>query len=282
VLRVAKLVREEKHVASQTITRDLYNGQYRVIHNPNARGRAPRYVVNDTIKPKGATTILGDVLAKKGLMTWPMDIALAYLSGKLPVVTKADIDAAALEHERLRDAGGSSGSQAHELIELFLKDSPPKQQTSQEAINSFKAFVGWYDTTKPIVLDIENVVYSPTYQVAGTYDALLELDGKVVLADWKTTNASREAPNGIYAENFVQLGIYALAYEEQRLYEEAHGGTELRPLEDLLVVSCKKDGKLDLGPASALGLTVQDCMSLASNVLELYNQLNVIKKGLKG
>jgi hypothetical protein len=44
-------------MASQVIERDLYNGKYHMIHNPNAKGRAPRYVVNDEMKPKGETTI---------------------------------------------------------------------------------------------------------------------------------------------------------------------------------------------------------------------------------
>lgn len=268
-------------MATKPITTTLYGGTHEVIFNPNARGRAPRYKV-DGQAVMGVTTILGNVLAKKGLMTWPMDVALDYLKTRLPLLTEDDLRTSAGEHIRLRDAGGSSGTAAHSLIEDYLTKTDGGGTTDEGAINAFMAFKQWYEETKPTVLGIENVIYSSLLRYAGTYDALLEIDGQVILADWKTTNPSREAPKGIYAENFIQLGGYAGAHEEQRKFELAEGGTELREIEDLMIVSAKKNGVLDIVKASELDLTVDDCIVMFEQTIGIHDLLRRIKAGLGG
>jgi hypothetical protein len=271
-------------MATQAIEADLYNGKHHLVFNPNARGRAPRYKVDDVAR-KGVTTILGDTLSKKGLMTWPMDVALDYIKAKLPVVTEEDLQIAALEHERLRDAGGSTGTEAHSMVEAYLTGGVVDTNHSPEATNAYMAFEKWFEKAKPTVLGVENVIYSEHGQYAGTYDCLLEIDGKVMLCDLKTTNPSREAPDGIYWENFLQLGAYANAHEEQRLFEIDNGGTKLREIEDLMIISAKKNGKMDLCKASDLGYTVLQCMNLARKVITLHavslDMKGKLKDGIK-
>lgn len=267
-------------MATSAVDTTLYNGKHHIIFNPLARGRAPRYKVDD-VAYQGVTTILGNTLAKKGLMTWPMDVALAYVKSKLPIVTEEDITIAAAEHERLRDAGGNTGTEAHSMVEEYLYGGEPTDQHSQEAINAYTAFVKWFEATKPEIIGIENLIYSEELAFAGTYDCLLEINNKVTLCDLKTTNPSREAPNGVYAENFFQLGGYALAYEEQRIFEIANGGSELEEIEELTIISCKKNGKCDIVSASDLGLTVQDCMELFAYVAKINKALIELKGKLK-
>lgn len=267
-------------MASELIERDLYNGKYHMVHNPNARGRAPRYKVNDELKPKGVTTILGKTLAKD-LMQWAVDCACDYLRGKLPVITEADLTEAAKAFAYKRDSGASTGSEAHAMVESYLKGKTASPQ-SQEAVNAYNAFVQWFEEMTPTVVNVEEVIFSETHQYAGTYDCMLEIDGKVILGDLKTTNASRKAPNGIYAEYFIQLGAYAMAHEEQRKYEEANGGTKLRKIDDLMVISAKKNGKMDTITASELGLTVEECGELFRDVVTLHNFLETTTKELGG
>lgn len=271
-------------MASVTMERKLYNGLIELIHNPNARGSAPRYKVTlagEVTKPKGVTTILGQTLAKD-LMQWAADCACDYLREKLPVVTEADLTEAAKAYTVKRDAGGSTGTEAHALVEGYLKGAATAANPSQEAQNAFKAFVKWYESTKPKVINVEEVIYSNEFKFAGTYDCMLEVDGKVYLCDLKTTNASRKAPNGVYAENFIQLGAYALAHEEQRAYEVKNGGTDLREINGLMVISAKKDGKLDIVTNEDVGLTLDDCSSMFKRVMNLFQFMQFTTKSLGG
>lgn len=270
-------------MASELIERDIYGGDIHITHNPNARGRAPRYVVTkgDVItKPKGVTTILGQTLSKD-LMKWAVDSAIAYLREKLPFVTEEDLAIAADEYNRLRDAGGSTGTEAHAMVENFLKGKDvPIGKQSAEAQNAFVAFVKWYEDTNPGVINVEEVIYSLQLDYAGTYDCMLRIDGKVYLCDLKTTNASKKAPNGVYAENFLQLGAYALAHEEQRIYEASD--SKLVKVDGLMVISAKKNGKLDIVTNEDVGLTLVECMTNFRSVKELHDYMKKTTDKLGG
>lgn len=273
-------------MASELLERDLYAGKYHMIHNPNARGSSPRYKVLEgaTItKPKGVTTIIGKVISKD-LMGWAVSCCVDYLQDKLPAVTKKDLEQAALAYTVKRDSGASTGTEAHAMVERYLKEGSAIAMSgySQEAQNAYDAFVKWFEVTKPEMVNVEEVIYSDEFKFAGTYDAMLKIDGKVYLTDLKTTNSSRTAPQGVYAENFLQLGAYALAHDEQRIYEEKNGGTTLLPIEGLMVISCKKNGKLDIVTETDLGLTLDDCKVMFKKVVNLFNFLNYTTDKLNG
>lgn len=270
-------------MASELIEVELYDKTFKVVHNPKARGRQPRYLVNGSVKPKGVTTIIGQTLSKD-LMQWAVDCMKEYLTGKLPLITGADLSDGALEYTRRRDSGAATGTEAHALVERYLKGGTVTlENASNEASNAFTAFVGWYEETQPKILAVESVIYSPTNNYAGTYDALMEIDGKVYLTDLKTTNASRKAPNGVYAENFVQLGAYAEAHEEQRLFEEAtENGSQLPPIDGLAVISAKKDGKMDFVTNEDVNLTVQECRDMFIRVRTLHTFMTDTTKLLGG
>lgn len=260
-------------MASEKIVRQLYNGKYLLEHNPNARGRQPRYLVNGEHKPKGVTTILGATLAKD-LMDWAVNCCVDYLREKLPLITEKDLKEGAEQYKYKRDSGASTGSEAHAMVENYLKGAVTDGTSTAEATNAYNAFVGWFEAETPSVINVEEVIYSEELNYAGTYDCMLEIDGKVVLCDLKTTNASRKAPRGVYAEYFIQLGAYAFAHEEQRRYEEANGGTNLPKIDDLCVISAKKNGALDIVTASELGLTVEECGEMFKRVINIYNFLS--------
>lgn len=268
-------------MASEIIEREMYGGKFHMVHNPNARGRAPRYKVNDTIKPKGVTTILGQTLFKD-LIGWALMCMSEYLQEKLPVITQEDLDEAKKESTKRRDAGASTGTEAHAMVEDYLKGRPVTTVASTEAMNAYRAFVKWFEEVTPTVVNVEEVVYSVEHGYAGTYDCTLEIDGKVYLCDLKTTNASRKAPNGVYAENFLQLGAYAHAHEEQRAYEAKNGGTKLRKIDGLMVISAKKNGVLDVVTNKDVELDVAECGRLFTTVFALHTVLNTVTAKLGG
>lgn len=223
---------------------------------------------------------MGQTLAKD-LMQWAVDCAVEYLNAKLPVITKKDLSDAADEYKVRRDSGASTGSEAHALVEQFLKGQKPSLGgASEEAKNAYGAFIEWFKEVKPEVINVEEVIYSQEFQYAGTYDCMLRIDGKVYLCDLKTTNTSRKAPAGIYAENFVQLGAYAGAHEEQRKFEGE--SSTLPQVEGLMVISAKKNGKMDICTETDVGLTLEDCQSMFKKVFNLFQFMNYTTAQLGG
>lgn len=264
-------------MANQDSTSTIYNG----LHTVKFSNGNHRYYVDDELKP-GVTTIMGKIIAKPELMLWPLNMAMRYLEPKIPTITAQDLADAQKAHVKRRDAGADTGTIVHKIVEdvLLGKDTSTTDQ-SHEVNLAVNAFRNWKTAKCPKTVAVEQVVYSHLHKFAGTFDSILEIDGKVYLCDLKTTNASRTAPKGVYAENFIQLGAYYYAYEEQRHYEMAHGGTNLVKIDDLLVISCRKDGKVDTLSASDLGLNLKTCMKMWESTLFLHNSLLGVKKKLE-
>jgi hypothetical protein len=273
-------------MATQDIQTSLYNGKYSV----KFQSKAHRYYIDG--QPKiGVTTILGKVLAKPQLMLWPLNMAIAYMREHIDYTetyTGRDIEllleSAYKAHSVRRDKGSDTGSIVHDLAEKRLQGHTftikEIADLPSEVALALGAFEGFMSKAKPKTIATEQIVYSPTLGYAGTYDSILEIDGKIYLVDLKTTNAGRSAPAGVYPENFLQLGAYAYAYEEQRLYEKGIGVTKLKELDDLMIISAKKDGKLHTKTASELGLSLLDCIVAWEHVVSVYYMLNGLDQKL--
>ena len=259
-------------MAFQVITRKIYNDQIELIFNPNSRNR---YLVNlpdgSSLNPPGVTTVLGKVLAKEALMLWPLNMATNWLKDNCldNILTELHLEEARRQHTIRSDYGKNTGSEVHSAIEIFLGGG--KVDVSEDAAAAYRAFIDWHRRTKPKVIGTEEIVYSRELNVAGTFDALLEIDGKRVLADVKTTNISRDAPMGIYPENFLQLGAYAYAYREMT------GDA----IDELMVINASKQGKLSTLTANDLDLGVRDCEDAFLSVIAVYKFLEPLKKLIK-
>jgi len=273
-------------MASKKISRLGYGKKLRIEHNPDAKGRQPRYTVMDVYTeeithPQGVTTILSEVLAKD-LVGWALDMFEDAILQKLnsllddePLTTE-DVAEAKQASNRKRNDGAASGSKVHALIEAYLKGEEVTEIFDDEGVtNAFAAFVKWYGDTKPKVLGVEQVVYSQMYKYAGCCDALLEIDGKVYLTDWKTTSASKKAPKGIYPEMFIQLGGYAGAMIEEAMWGKGIG--KLPKIDGLMVVSVKKDGKLDV----AVREDVDWCAQIFRDVISIKEFIKETEEGIK-
>lgn len=269
-------------MAFATQTRKLYSDSVTLHFNPNSRNR---YQLESGETPVGVTTVLARVLGKD-LKGWAVSEVLKAIGGTLKYEKQQFVwyldEPVTIDEEKLRwaskaytrksDKGKDVGSEVHEAIENFLKTNEfDFSQITPEAIKALRAFINWHDEVKPRVLATEQIVYSRSGSYAGTFDALLEIDGRVVLCDIKTSNASRAAPLGVYPENFLQLGAYSLAYAEA-------GGTHPK---DLMVINASKIGKLSTLRASELGLSVRDCEVAWASVLKLYRFLEPLKKQIK-
>lgn len=141
--------------------------------------------------------------------------------------------------------------------------------TPEKMLEKFKE---WYYKSGAKPLAVEQVVYSRANEVAGTFDALFEIDGKIVLVDFKTNSVSRDAPQGVYPEALLQMGAYSLAYREETG----------KPIDNLMVVNIsKKDGKIRTLSASDLGVSVEDCEQGFKNLLEVYRLHNKLTNYIK-
>lgn len=179
----------------------------------------------------------------------------------------------------------------------------------EKAELAFARFTAWWDDVQPTLHGAEDILYSKQYNVCGTYDGdisiprshhpiygdkplmrwnpmrtqlgmgrkLVEMpaDEPVrVVADWKTSNASLSEDaamlEGINYQYYIQSAIYELIRREMGM----------EPADDLLIVSCRKDGGFTPLFASELGLSIEDCLNWAKCVIECHRLAKLTKAAL--
>lgn len=118
---------------------------------------------------------------------------------------------------KLLKEAGRIGTLAHIMIEEFIKggsvclDEYNPSEISQ-AKNSYYAFYQWFVDNNVTFLDTEMKLVSEEYQFGGTFDAICEVNGKLVICDWKTST-------GVYDEFLIQLGAYRQLIQENLGYD---------------------------------------------------------------
>lgn len=116
--------------------------------------------------------------------------------------------------DTIRDAAGAKGSKIHNLIERYNLGETVSLLNPDGTISYSTAEWGglekWVDFTtrfKPTILKSEFNIISPKLGTAGTIDAVIELEGKKLIVDFKTSNAMHD-------HYFLQLACYKKLYEE--------------------------------------------------------------------
>ena len=157
-----------------------------MVEKSTGRVRAhTRYRTADNKIVPGVTTITG-VMNKPALVPWANRIGLEGISVGSYVDEKASI-----------------GTCAHYLVECDLKNEKPDLgdfTTNQidMAENCMIKYHTWKDKYKPKVLGVEMELVSETHRYGGKCDMYLEILGKRVLADLKTSK-------GIFGEMHTQV-----------------------------------------------------------------------------
>lgn len=148
-------------------------------------------------KVPGTTTIIGRFKESGGLLQW------AFKQGQSGAPT--------LYAER--DKAAEAGTIAHDMIEASILGKPQPIVAADpdilaKALNAFKQFGEWYELSKMELVATEKSYVSEKHQFGGTVDAIgKDSKGRIVLVDWKTSNA-------VYQDYLVQLAAYALLLEE--------------------------------------------------------------------
>jgi hypothetical protein len=151
----------------------------------------------DGEKVPGTTTVIGRFKESGGLLQW------AFKQGQ---------SGASSLYEQ-RDKAADIGTAAHAMIEAKLNGDDPMEtlhkllpkdsDDAAKAINAFDMYLKWEKQTgiKMLSKYQEIQFVSPQYKFGGTPDAIGEIDGEIVLLDWKTSN-------GVYQDYIIQLAAY--------------------------------------------------------------------------
>lgn len=280
-------------------TLNLYNKTAKV--KLNTDDGKHQYTVTDTelgmknATMRGVTDIKRQIIAKPGLMHWSKDEAIKWLKKLDRKPTEQDFEQASKAYTIKSDFGKDIGTEVHSAIERYLTGTI-NTGVSKEAEKAFMAFRNWFENTNLKAIATEQAVYSRSRQYCGTFDALLEIEGKLVLVDFKTTNVSAYALKkgkdwtGLYPEDFMQLGFYSQAYHEGNQKEISLVDVDTNKefgkatgventIDDVMLINCTKDGKVITLTAKEIGWSVEDCENLAMSALDIADGLKNIKKG---
>jgi hypothetical protein len=183
----------------------------------------PTRMVVDRVLP-GVTGVL-QVISKPALIPWAKREALEHvrqaliskLGGKEKRVVRLTADWIDLlikeakgRPDYIKDEAADLGTQAHAFIDKIIRKEPfdLAKVTDERVANAVMAFVDWWHKCEIQFVMGDTKVASLLHGYGGSLDALgVTADGRIVLLDWKTSNA-------IYDEYALQVAAYAKAYEE--------------------------------------------------------------------
>ena len=157
-----------------------------------------RYKTKNKVIVPSVTTVMGSELGwnKNILMNWGIKMAKQGKDPKTFTQDAADI-----------------GTLAHALCEANINKeeyeigddyTPNQKKRAKIAYGAFKKFK---KAMKPKFLAAEIKLISEKHKVGGTADGIVQINGEILLYDLKTSR-------NVYDEMKVQIGMYALMYEE--------------------------------------------------------------------
>lgn len=220
----------------------LYQGKYELEFSEAAH----RYKVNGYYK-EGVTSVINKVVSKDHLISWAANMAAESFYNALKdsngVLIGEELEnalqTAKKAHTARKDKGADTGSLVHAWIDSYIGQN--EQLPAPEAKKSVEAFLHWEKETKPKYIKTEQPVYSEKFDYCGTFDCLANIDNKLTMIDFKTSNPRMiykgGKPSGqtsFYPEHMIQCAAYDQAYGE----ETGHNA------EQYMIVYITKTGKL--------------------------------------
>lgn len=168
----------------------------------------------------GVTTVLR-AAGKPWLAPWAVKEAAKYLEDNWKVDRSYDkkerdqiIVAAKNSWTRRSTDARGIGTEVHDWISTYVQAPetgvpPLKRPHEAGAWRCVDAYLDWRATTGTQYLASELIVCDPDLGVAGTLDALILCEGKIKIADVKTSAA-------IYDEYWIQCAAYECLYRSMR------------------------------------------------------------------
>lgn len=115
------------------------------------------------------TAVISKMIEEKGLIQWANTLGFQHTS-----------------YSKMLKELATLGTLTHNAIEIFLNGGEIPDETPQFPMDSFRLW--WMEMEKmgAIVIGTENALVCDLY--GGTYDLLMEVDGRIILVDFKTSN----------------------------------------------------------------------------------------------
>lgn len=173
-----------------------------------ARGGARWYVKPDGSRVPGVTSII-DMLPKPHLVYWAARMTAEAALDNLAAVhalasdREGAIDYLKNAHVRYTRGRARLGSAAHDMFERMLRGEVVRH-VGMELEPYRRHFAEFLDRVQPELVAAEDVAWSDRHGYAGSPDAIVRVDGEIVIMDWKT---SRD----VYPSVALQLAAYAHA-----------------------------------------------------------------------
>ncbi len=203
------------------------------IFNGEAKGSQPRYTLNGK-RLTGVTTALG-VLNKPALLGWAAREAYSDCIGKDEAYIKTCIKDKNYAHTRKSDKAKEIGTDTHAIFETWVVSKINNTTYDGIKIPATEEAMAWTERENIKWLATEQSVVSSKYWYAGTFDALVEIDGEMWVVDLKTSS-------GIYGnEYWLQCSAYMNAIEEMKPENNIVGSIIFRVGKE-----AKKDGSNDV------------------------------------
>lgn len=199
-----------------------------------------------------STTTILDVIGSKALMGWSQKMGtkklLMFAKEIRALITEETYHAASKATEDIWKKDGEAsdfwksgtqsskdaadhGTMAHAAFEMHLKGKQVDDQSlSGPARAAFGIFREYASSNKIETIDTETTFYNCQIGYAGTADWRGTINGKLTLADWKTST-------GIFEKNVIQCWANAIA-------DEMMNGNNL--YQQVLVGRFGKDGSTDI------------------------------------
>lgn len=174
---------------------------------------------------------------------------------------------------------GDEGTQVHQAIEKLVVgeevhwiDEYGRALYNQNVWEMILKFVDFWQTYKPELIHTEQLVYSDTYEYAGTVDLIIKLEDKTWLIDIKTSNSLHDSFD-------LQVSAYAHAYSE--VTGEKIDRTGILWLKSMKRGDSKKDGVYqgkgwEIKPVD----NTEEHMEMFNNVYKIYKFKNKYQEPL--
>jgi hypothetical protein len=152
-----------------------------------------------------------------------------------------------------REKSGALGNLAHRAFEDAIRDGEPIEPELAEepdAVGLLTAVQRFLDQYNPQPIAVEQIVWSPSHNYAGRFDALVDVDGECWLIDLKTSK--NVVTNVSY---HVQLAGYEIAAVEC-------GVAAPGQIDRLVLVQIGRDGSFDLWDGRATADDFLDALGM--------------------
>lgn len=167
----------------------------------------------------GVTSIL-KILDKPAIGPWMVKLAVQHImDGYTAAAASSDgflsesafaalCQEAKTAHKRKIEGAANIGRAVHKFAEDTLKNKRATLPLDASVRNGAQAFLTWVNANKVEPILIERRLLSRRFYYAGTMDLLAHVNGRRAIVDFKTSS-------GLYLEMLIQLGGYAVAWEEE-------------------------------------------------------------------